>query len=66
MQGEVRTAFTLSRERYCTTRDGQVDQRGDKLIAGMRLRSGALQDDVGIILIEDAVSLSAGDAGRAT
>jgi serine/threonine protein phosphatase PrpC len=44
--------------------DGSVNEAVDKLIAGVRLRSGALQDDVGIILIEDALSLSAGDAGR--
>jgi PPM family protein phosphatase len=35
-----------------------------RLIAGVRLRSGALQDDVGIILIEDAVSSSTGNTSR--
>jgi serine/threonine protein phosphatase PrpC len=43
---------------------GSVNEAVEKLIAGVRLRSGALQDDVGIILIEDALSLSAGDGGR--
>jgi serine/threonine protein phosphatase PrpC len=33
--------------------DGSVNEAVEKLIAGVRLRSGALQDDVGIILIED-------------
>jgi len=42
-----------------------VNEAVDKLIAGVRLRSGALQDDVGIILIEDAIS-QAGDVGRST
>ncbi len=32
-----------------------VNDAVEKLIAGLRLRSGALQDDVGIILIEDVV-----------
>jgi len=36
-----------------------------KLIAGVRLRSAALQDDVGIILIENAIS-PASDVGRST
>jgi serine/threonine protein phosphatase PrpC len=44
--------------------DGTVNEAVDKLIAGVRLRSGALQDDLAIILIQDALSLSAGDAGR--
>jgi serine/threonine protein phosphatase PrpC len=32
-----------------------INDAVDQLIAGVRLRSGALQDDVGIILIEDVV-----------
>jgi serine/threonine protein phosphatase PrpC len=32
---------------------GSVNEAVDKLIAEVRLRSGALQDDVGIVLIED-------------
>ena len=32
-----------------------VNDAVEKLIAGLRLRSGALQDDVGIILIEDVI-----------
>jgi hypothetical protein len=43
---------------------GSINEAVARLIAGVRLRSGTLQDDVGIILIEDALSLSAGDAGH--
>jgi hypothetical protein len=32
-----------------------VNEAVERLIAGVRLRSGALQDDVGVILIEDVV-----------
>jgi serine/threonine protein phosphatase PrpC len=32
-----------------------VNEAVERLIAGVRLRNGALQDDVGIILIEDVV-----------
>lgn len=41
-----------------------VNDAVDQLIAGVRLRSGALQDDVGIILIEDAISSSTGNTSR--
>jgi serine/threonine protein phosphatase PrpC len=34
---------------------GSVNEAVDRLIAGVRLRSGALQDDVGIILLEQFV-----------
>jgi serine/threonine protein phosphatase PrpC len=37
------------------TMGGSVNEAVDQLIAGLRLRSGALQDDVGVILIEDVV-----------
>jgi PPM family protein phosphatase len=40
-----------------------VDAAVARMIAGVRLRSGALQDDVGIILIEDELS-AASDTGR--
>jgi serine/threonine protein phosphatase PrpC len=42
-----------------------VNEAVDKLIAGVRLRSGALQDDVGIILFENT-PFQAGDTGRST
>ncbi len=38
-----------------------VNEAVGRLVAGLRLRSGALQDDVGIILIEDAISASTGN-----
>jgi serine/threonine protein phosphatase PrpC len=34
---------------------GSVEDAVENLIADVRLRSGALQDDVGIILLEDIV-----------
>ncbi len=41
-----------------------VNDAVGRLVAGLRLRSGALQDDVGIILIEDAISSSTGNTSR--